>query len=137
MIIVDKKKLNQLFLKNGLHLYDFKDEGMNIASNDNNKFEAKLRKNKKDENFEKNYNKVIRELNKINIKVNRCGMNNDNCLFNKFSKIRKGTPGKNLKKNNTNINYGIKRDKGIQPQKNPDYKNGYKYNLNYFNHKKK
>ena len=137
MIIVDKKKLNQLFLKNGLHLYDFKDEGMNIASNDNNKFEAKLRKNKKDENFEKNYNKVIRELNKINIKVNRCGMNNDNCLFNKFSKIRKGTPGKNLKKNNTNINYGIKRDKGIQPQKNPDYKNVYKYNLNYFNHKKK
>ena len=126
VIIVDKKKLNQLFLKNGLHLYDFKDEGMNIASNDNNKFEAKLRKNKKDENFEKNYNKVIRELNKINIKVNRCGMNNDNCLFNKFSKIRKGTHCKNLKKNNTNINYGIKRDKGIQPQKNPDYKNVYK-----------
>ncbi len=135
--IVDQKKLKQIFLKNGLHLYDFNDDGMNALFKDK-KIEAKLRKNKKDENFDKNYRNVVRELNKINVKVNRCGMINDTGFINNNAqRKRKGTPGKNLKKNNTNINYGIKRDKGIQPQKNPDYKNVYKYNLNYFNHKKK
>ena len=60
----------------------------------------------------------------------------ENNIFNKNSKIRKGTPGKNLKKNQK-INYGIKRDKYVQPIPNQEYKNGYKYNLNYFNHKQK
>ena len=57
-------------------------------------------------------------------------------IINKNSKIRKGTPGKNLKKNNNKLNYGIKRDKYVLPQTNQDYKNGYKYNLNHYNHKK-
>ena len=60
----------------------------------------------------------------------------DSCIFNKNSKIRKGTPGKNLKKNNNKLNYGIKRDKYVLPIQNKEYKNGYKYNLNYFNHNK-
>ena len=30
----------------------------------------------------------------------------------------------------------LKRDKYVLPQLNQDYKNGYKYNLNYFNHNK-
>ena len=134
-IYVDKKRLKQIFLKNGLHLYNFNDDGANILSI-NSKFEAKIRKNKEDENFDKKYRNVVRELSKINIKVNRCGMVYENCIFNKNSKIRKGTPGKNLKKNNIKLNYGIKRDKYVQPQQNQDYKNGYKYNLNHFNHNK-
>ena len=134
-IYVDKKKLTQIFLKNGLHIYNFNENGANILSN-NSKFEAKLRKNKEDKNFDKNYRNVVKELNKINIKVNRVGLIYDNCIFNKNSKIRKGTPGKNLKKNNNKLNYGIKRDKYVLPQQNQDYKNGYKYNLNHYNHKK-
>ena len=134
-IYVDKKKLTQIFLKNGLHIYNFNEKGSNILSN-KAKFEAKLRKNKEDENFDKNYRNVIKELNKINIKVKRVGLIYDNCIFNKNSKIRKGTPGKNLKKNNNKLNYGIKRDKYVLPQQNQDYKNGYKYDLNYYNHKK-
>jgi len=134
-ILVDKKKLKQIFLKNGLHIYNFNEGGANILSG-NEKFEAKLRKNKEDENFDINYRNVVRELNKINIKVNRRGMVYESCIFNKNSKIRKGTPGKNLKKNINKLNYGIKRDKYVQPVQNKEYKNGYKYNLNYFNHNK-
>jgi hypothetical protein len=51
---VDQKKLKQIFLKNGLHLYDINEDKMNNLFTDK-KIEAKLRKNKKDENFEKNY----------------------------------------------------------------------------------
>ena len=134
-ILVDKIKLKQIFLKNGLHIYNFKEEGVNILSN-NQKFEAKLRKNNKDENFDKNYRNVIRELNKINIKVNRSGMVYENCIFNKNSKIRKGTPGKNLKKNFHKFNYGFKRDKYILPIQNNDYKNDYIYNSKNYNHSK-
>ena len=134
-IFVDKKRLKQIFLKNGLHLYNFNDNGANILSS-NLKYEAKIRKNKADENFDNNYRNVVRELKKININVHRCGMVYDNCIFNKNSKIRKGTPGKDLKKNMAKLNYGIKRDKYILPQQNQDYKNGYKYNLNHFNHNK-
>ena len=134
-ILVDKIRLKQIFLKNGLHIYNFKEEGVNILSN-NQKFEAKLRKNNKGENFDKNYRNVIRELNKINIKVNRCGMAYENCIFNKNSKIRKGTPGKNLKKNFHKFNYGFKRDKYILPIQNNDYKNDYIYNSKNYNHSK-
>ena len=67
-VIVDKKKLKQIFLKNGLHIYNFNENATNILSN-NEKFEAKLRKNKEDENFDKNYRNVVRELNKINMET--------------------------------------------------------------------
>ena len=134
-IIVDKKKLKQIFLKNGLHIYNFNENETNILSSNKN-FEAKLRKNKEDQNFDKNYRNVVRELNKINIKVTRRGMVFDNCIINKNTKIRKGTPGKNLKKNIKNLNYGIKRDRYVLPISNKEYKNGYKYNLNFFNHNK-
>ena len=140
--LIDKKKLTQMFLKNGLHIYDFNEDGMNILSKDK-KIEVKLRKNKKDENFDKNYRNVVRELNKINVKVNRSGMMDDTGFINKNAqRKRKGTPGKNLHKNNekkdenTKINT-IKRDKYILPQENKEYKNGENYKMNYFNHKKK
>ena len=143
--LIDQKKLKQIFLKNGLHLYDFNEDGMNDLFYDK-KFEAKLRKNKKDENFDRNYRNVVRELNKINVKINRCGIVNDTgFLNNKAQRKRKGTPGKNLIKNkenkdeNTKLNrgFGLKRDKYIQPQQNKDYKNGYNYKIKYFNHNKK
>ena len=151
--IIDQKKLKQIFLKNGLHVYDFNEDGMNILSKDK-KIEAKLRKNKKDDNFDKNYRNVVRELNKINVKVNRCGIINETGFINKNAqRKRKGTPGKNLCKNkenkdentklNTGLNIGlnngftIKRDKYILPQENKDYKNGYNYKMKYFNHNKK
>ena len=155
---VDQKKLKQIFLKNGLHLYDINEDKMNNLFTDK-KIEAKLRKNKKDENFEKNYRNIVKELNKINIKVNRCGMINDTGFINNnIQRKRKGTPGKNLKNkenkeentklnagkrfNNKNENkkpdsaFGYKRDKNIQPQTNNDYKNGYTYKMNYYNHNK-
>ena len=143
--LIDRKKLKQIFLKNGLHIYDFNDDGMNILSKDK-KIEAKLRKNKKDENFDKNYRNVIRELNKINVKVNRCGLLNETGFINKNAqKKRKGTPGKILCKNNENKDennklnpvFTIKRDKYILPQENKDYKNGYNYKMKVFNHNKK
>lgn len=156
--MVDQKKLKQIFLKNGLHLYDINMDKMNNLFTDK-KIGAKLRKNKKDENFEKNYRNIVKELNKINIKVNRCGMNNDTGFINNnVQRKRKGTPGKNLKnkenkeeniKLNTgrkssykveskkqDIGFGYKRDKNIQPQINNDYKNGYTYKMNYYNHNK-
>ena len=114
---------------------------MNIFSKDK-KIEVKLRKNKKDENFDKNYRNVVRELNKINIKVDRCGIINDTGFINKNAqRKRKGTPGKNLKNNenkdgNTKLNT-IKRDKYILPQENKDYKNGYNYKMKYYNNNKK
>ena len=155
---VDQKKLKQIFLKNGLHLYDINEDKMNNLFTDK-KIEAKLRKNKKDENFEKNYRNIVKELNKINIKVNRCGMINDTGFINNnIQRKRKGTPGKNLKnkenkEGNTKLNtgrkinnkgenkkpdsaFGYKRDKNIQPQTNNDYKNGYTYKMNYYNHNK-
>lgn len=134
-MLINKQKLKQIFLKNGLHIYNFNEDGINVLNN-NEKFEAKLRKNKEDINFAENYRKVVRELNKINVKVNRKGMVYDNCIFNKNSKIRKGTPGKGLNKN-IKLNYAIKRDKYVQPITNQGYKNGYKYNLNFFDHHKK
>ena len=143
--LIDRKKLKQIFLKNGLHIYDFNDDGMNILSKDK-KIEAKLRKNKKDEDFDKNYRNVIRELNKINVKVNRCGLLNETGFINKNAqKKRKGTPGKILCKNNENKDentklnpvFTIKRDKYILPQENKDYKNGYNYKMKVFNHNKK
>ena len=60
----------------------------------------KLFENKKDENFDKNYRNVVRELNKINVKVNRRGIINETGFINKnVQRKRKGTPGKNLYKN--------------------------------------
>ena len=101
-ILVDQKKLKQLFLKNGIHLYDFNEDKMNNLFREK-KYEAKLRKNKNDENFDKNYRKVVRELNKINVTVKRYGMIIDTgFISSNLRPKRKGTPGKNLIKNKEN-----------------------------------
>ena len=142
---VDQKKIKEIFYKNGLHLYDFNEDNMNILSTEK-KMEAKLRKNKKDENFERNYRKVQKELKKLNIIANKREISNENGFESKVvRKKRKGTPGTQLFKNkeykdeNTKINtgFGFKRDKNILPQNNKNYKNNYNYKMTYFNHKKK
>lgn len=141
----DPKKIKDIFYKNGLHIYDFNEDGMNILSREK-KLEAKLRKNKKDEDFDRNYRKAIRELKKLNLDINKRKIINEKGFESKvIRKKRKGTPGKILIKNkqnkdeNTKLNtgFGFKRDKNILPQKNQNYKNDYNYRLSYFNHKKK
>jgi hypothetical protein len=142
---MNEKKIKEIFCKNGLHIYDFNQDGMNILKRDK-KMEAKLRKNKKDENFDRNYRKAIRELNKINIGINKTEIMNEKGFKSKeIRKKRKGTPGKVLfnkkeqKDENTKLNtgFGFKRDKDIIPQKNNNYKNLYNYKMNHYNHKNK
>ena len=141
----DEKKIKEIFYKNGLHIYDFNVDGMNLLSTEK-KMEAKLRKNKNDENFDKNYRKAIKELSKINIVINKREILNKKGFESKIlHKKRQGTPGKVLYKNketkdtNTKLNtgFGFKRDKNIQPQNNKDYKNHYNYKMTYFNHNNK
>ena len=110
----NQKKLKEIFYNNGLHIYDFNEDGMNILSI-NKKMEAKLRKKKFDENFDKNYKKVIKILEKNGINVEKYIISNDNGFQNKVivKKKRKGTPGTILydnrfhKDENTKINTGI------------------------------
>lgn len=141
----DEKKIKEIFHKNGLDIYDFNHNDMNFLSKEK-KMEAKLNKNKKDENFDKNYRKTIRELSKINIVIHKKEILNKKGLGNKVvHKKRRGTPGavlfknKELKDENTKLNtgFGFKRDKNIQPQDNNNYKNNYNYKMTYFNHNKK
>ena len=143
--IPDKKRIKEIFYKNGLHVYDFNEDGMNILSRDK-KMEAKIRKNKKDEDFDRNYRKASKELKKLNITIDKRKMLTDKGFESKVvRKKRKGTPGRVLYKNqqnkdeNTRLNtgFGFKRDKNIMPQKNQNYKNYYSYRLSYFNHNKK
>ena len=142
---MNEKKIKEIFYKNGLHIYDFNEDGMNILKRDK-KMEAKLRKNKTDENFDKNYRKAIRELNKINIVINKREIMNEKGFESKVvKKKRKGTPGKVLfnqkekKDENTKLNtgFGFKKNKDILPQKNTNYKNHYNYKTIHFDHKKK
>ena len=141
----DPKKIKEIFHKNGLHAYDFNEDGMNILSREK-KMEAKLRKNKKDENFDRNYRKTEKELKKYNITINKRGMVSETGFESKVvRKKRKGTPGKILHKNkekkdeNTKLNTGLgfKKDKNLLPQKDNNYKNDYNYKNSYYNHNKK
>ena len=143
--IVDKKKIKEIFFKNGLHIYDFNEDGMNLLSRDK-KMEAKLRKNKRDENFDRNYRKTLKELKNLNIIINKRAILSEKGFESKVvKKKRKGTPGTLLYKNkgykdeNTKINtgFGFKRDKNILPISNNNYKNNYNYKMVYFNHNKK
>ena len=141
----DKKKIKEIFYKNGLHIYDLNEDGMNILSREK-KMEAKLRKNKKDEDFDRNYRKATKELKKLNIVIDKREILSDKGFESKVvRKKRKGTPGRVLYNNkqnkdeNTRLNtgFGYKRDKNILPQKNQNYKNYYNYRMTYFNHNKK
>ena len=127
---IDKKNIKEIFYKNDLHIYDLNDDGMNRLSNDKI-IKAKLRKNNKDANFEKNYKKIFDFLENKGIKIEKSEIINENNFQNKVVKRkRKGTPGKVLydnrfhKDENTKINTGrgskillFKKGKNILPQK--------------------
>ena len=96
--LIDDKKLKQIFYNNGLHVYDINEDGMNNLFKEK-KIEAKLRKNKIDEDFDRNYRKVIKELQKYNIMVDKIKMIDEKGFKNQNSiKKRKGTPGTALHK---------------------------------------
>ena len=108
--------------------------------------EAKLRKNKKDENFDRNFRKTQKELKKYNITINKREILGETGFESKVvRKKRKGTPGRILHKKkekkdeNTKLNTGLgfKKDKNIFPQKDNNYKNDFNYKNSYFNHNKK
>lgn len=116
-LLIDDKKLKEIFYKNGLHLYDFNEDGLNDLFI-NKSIEAKLRKNKKDENFDRNYRKVVNELTKYNIRLDKKEMIDGKGFKNQNSvKKRKGTPGVALHKNkdkkddNNELNVGFYKNK--------------------------
>ena len=96
--LVDEKKVKEIISKNGLHVFDFNTDGMNGLFIEK-KIKAKLRKNKDDENFEKNYRKFVKELKKYNLQVDKCEMIDGKGFQNQSKKKRKGTPGNALRKN--------------------------------------
>ena len=85
--LIDKKYVNEIFYKNGLHLYDYNEDGMNGLFIDK-KIEAKLRKNINDKNFDKNYGRVVKELEKNHIKIDKREMI-DGQLFRYLRDIKK------------------------------------------------
>ena len=102
-LLIDDKKLKEIFYKNGLHLFDFNEDGLNDLFI-NKSIEAKLRKNKNDENFDRNYRKVAKELAKYNIRLDKKKMIDGKGFKNQNNvKKRKGTPGVALHKNKEKI----------------------------------
>ena len=82
-----------MFLKEGIHIYNIDN---NITNNDlivQGKVTFNLRKDKNDINFNKKFNYICNEINSYGVKINEVIVNN-----NLYKKIRKATPGKNLKK---------------------------------------
>ena len=142
------KNIKQIFHNNGLHIYDFNEDAMNMLSTEK-KIEAKLRKNKGDINFDKNYKNALKILEKNGIKANQNQILNEKGFQSKIpKKKRRATPGTVLydnrfhKDENTKINTGNKnkktnkKSKMILPQYDINYKNQFKYKEKYFNHKK-
>ena len=85
--------IKKMFLKEGIHIYNIDN---NITNNDlivQGKVTFNLRKDKNDINFNKKFNYICNEINSYGVKINEVIVNN-----NLYKKIRKATPGKNLKK---------------------------------------
>ena len=144
-----QKNIKEIFYNNGLHLYDINEDKMNVLIPEK-KLEAKLRKKIGDNNFEINYKKVIKLLEKKGIMVDKIKISNERGFQNKIivKKKRKGTPGTILydnrfhKDENTKINTGTKLDfkrksKHLVPQYDINYKNLEKYKESYFKNKAK
>ena len=110
---VDDQKIKEIFYKNGLHIYDFNEDGMNGLFI-KKKMEAKLRKDKNDDNFDKNFRKVIKELDKYNIKIDKKEMKDGKGFkYENGIKKRKGTPGKALYNNIDKKDYNTKLNTGF------------------------
>ena len=137
---LNQKNIKEIFYNNGLHLYDINEDKMNILIPEK-KLEAKLRKKIDDENFENNYKKVIKLLEKKGIIVDKIQISNEKGYQSKIIKTkkkRKGTPGTILydnrfhKDENTKINTGMnnnfkRKSKNLMPQYDINYKNIVKY----------
>ena len=133
------KNIKEIFYRNGLHVYNINEDGTNILSI-KKKMGAKLRKKINDENFEKNYKKVIKIFEQKGIIVDIEKISNEKGFQNTMVKKRKGTPGKvlydnrfhkdkNTKLNTGNKNYFKKKEKNSLPQYDINYKNYFKYKL--------
>ena len=144
-----QKNIKEIFYNNGLHLYDINEDKMNVLIPEK-KLEAKLRKKIDDNNFENNYKKAIKLLEKKGIIVDKIKISNERGFQNKIivKKKRKGTPGTILydnrfhKDENTKINTGTnldfkRRSKHFVPQYDINYKNLVKYKESYFKNKAK
>ena len=144
-----QKNIKEIFYNNGLHLYDINEDKMNVLIPEK-KLEAKLRKKIDDNNFENNYKKAIKLLEKQGIIVDKIKISNERGFQNKIivKKKRKGTPGTILydnrfhKDENTKINTGTNLDfkrksKHFVPQYDINYKNLVKYKESYFKNKAK
>jgi hypothetical protein len=80
-----------MFLKEGIHIYNFDN---NVTHNDlstNGKFTFNLRKDENDETFQKKFDHISKEINSYGVNLKEVKMNH-----NLFKKIRKATPGKEL-----------------------------------------
>ena len=145
---LNQKNIKEIFHNNGLHLYDINEDKMN-SLRIQKKLEGKLRKEKNDENFDNNYKKVIKILEKKGIKVDNIPINNEKGYESKIivKKKRRGTPGKILydnrfhKDENTKINTGKNNffksnNNKLIPQYDRNYKNLFKYKTKIYKQKK-
>ena len=115
---IDDKKVKEIFYKNGLHMYDINNDGLNGFFREK-KIEAKIRKDRNDEGFDKKYRKVVKELDKYKIEMDEWKINDEKGFLNKNGrKKRRGTPGnalhnRNLGKHNDNnkLNTGFYNNK--------------------------
>ena len=115
---IDDKKIKEIFYKNGLHMYDINNDGLNGLFREK-KIEAKIRKDRNDEGFDKKYRKVVKELDKYKIEMDECKINDEKGFLNKNGrKKRRGTPGnalhnRKLDKHNDNnkLNTGFYNNK--------------------------
>ena len=116
-ILPDEKIVKNILYKNGLHVYDFNADGLNGIYKEK-KIEAKLRKNKGDENFDKNYRKAITELGKYNITMDKSEIVDGKGFQKEPKKKRRCTPGNALYRNNKD------KDKDDKNKKNTKLKTG-------------
>ena len=73
---IDDKKIKEIFYKNGLHMYDINNDGLNGLFREK-KIEAKIRKDRNDQGFDKKYRKVVKELDKYKIEMDECKINDE------------------------------------------------------------
>ena len=88
---LDPISIKRMFLKEGIHIYNFDD---NVTHNDlstNGNFTFHLRKDQNDETFKKKFDSISKEINSYGVKLKEVQINN-----NLFKKPRKATPGKEL-----------------------------------------
>jgi hypothetical protein len=93
---LDPISIKRMFLKEGIHIYNFDD---NVTHNDlstNGKFTFHLRKDQNDETFKKKFDSISKEINSYGVKLKEVQINNN--LFKKNRKVPHGKELLNRKK---------------------------------------